>query len=70
MSRTVRTHIIYTRWARTSASGNPQFDLHTEGGSFRTAPDAQVNYHVSENTKGDHILTLNEHGKVMGAVRA
>lgn len=68
MTHTVRAHILYTRWSRQSVSGNPQFDLYTEGGSFHTEPDAQVNYHISESTKGDHVLTLNEHGKVIGAV--
>lgn len=67
---TVRAEIAFTRWARTTNSGNPVFDLHTETGSFRTEPDAQVNYHVSENTRGDHWLTLNEHGRVTAAVLA
>lgn len=71
MSRIVRAHISYTRWQRTTASGNPVFDLHAEtGSSFRTEPDAQVNCYISDRTRGEHILTLNDHGRVIGAVSA
>jgi hypothetical protein len=70
VSTTVRATIAYTRWTRTTNSGNPVFKLHTENGSFITEPDAQVNYHVSDATKGEHILTLNERGRVIGAVKA